>query len=99
MKPVFRSVVLVLAVAIVAGGLIFIFKIGGAFSTGVAAEIVLINGVSACNVYWVADGAISLGASATMKGTFIAHGANSMGMNSILEGRIFSTEALLQRIP
>ena len=70
---------------------VFIFKIGGALSTSTNSAIVFINGASACNLYWVAEGAIALGAAATMKGTFIAHGANSLGVNSTLDGRLFST--------
>ena len=39
----------------------FIFQIGGAFTTGAGATIILINGSSSCNVFWVAEGAISHG--------------------------------------
>lgn len=71
---------------------VFIFKFGGAFSVGAASTIVLANGTLAGNVYWIAEGAISMGASVIMKGTLIAHnGANSLGASSNLEGRIFST--------
>lgn len=75
---------------------VFIFKIGGAFTTGASSVISLINGASACNVYWVAEGAISLAASTIMKGTMIANNAaNSMGASCTLEGRMFSTTGAL----
>ena len=75
---------------------VFIFRINGAFSTGASSAIVLTNGASACNVYWVAEGAVAMAASTVMKGTVIAHnGANSMGANCTLEGRIFSTSGAI----
>ena len=71
---------------------IFIFRINGAFSTGAGSVVQLVNGASACNIFWVAEGAISLAASSIMKGNLIAHGAaNSLGANCSLEGRLLST--------
>jgi hypothetical protein len=71
---------------------VFIIKVGGAFSTGAGTTVVLTNGASAANIFWVADGAISMAALTTMKGTLIAHnGAISMGAGGSLEGRMFST--------
>ena len=71
---------------------IFIFKIAGAFTTGASATVLLVNGASACNIFWVAEGAISMATLTTMKGTLIAHpGAVSMGALCNLEGRMFST--------
>lgn len=68
----------------------FIFKIGGAFTTGAATTINLVNGATACNVFWKAEGAISMGATTSMKGTLIANGAISLGAAGILEGRMLS---------
>ena len=70
----------------------FIFKFGGAFSVGAQSKIVLVNGTRHCNVYWIAEGAISIGTFSFIKGTLIAHnGANTMGANGNLEGSLFST--------
>ena len=70
----------------------FVFKIGGAFTTGASTTVLLINGASASNVYWVAEGAVAMAASTTMAGTLIANNAAiSMGAGGILEGRMFST--------
>ena len=70
----------------------FIFKFGGAFSVGAQSKIILVNGTSHCNVFWVAEGAISIGTFSNMKGSFIANnGANTMGANGNLEGSLFST--------
>ena len=71
---------------------VFIFKFDGAFTTGASTMINLVNGATACNVFWKAEGAISMAALTTMKGTLIANnGAISMGAGGILEGRMFST--------
>ncbi|MDI1304532.1 MAG: ice-binding family protein [bacterium] len=71
---------------------LFIFKFGAAFSAGASTTVVLLNGASAANVFWLAQGAIGLGASTIMKGTLIANnGAVSLGASCTLEGRILST--------
>ncbi|MDA3882008.1 MAG: ice-binding family protein [Bacteroidales bacterium] len=71
---------------------VFIFKMPAgppvyAFSTSANAQVKLINGAQACNVYWFVTGAISLGAETSMKGTIIAGGAISMSVGNTLEGR------------
>lgn len=71
---------------------LFIFKIGGAFTTGAGTEVVLINNAKACNVFWVAEGAIGMAAGTTMKGTLIANNAAiAIAAGGNLEGRMFST--------
>lgn len=101
-ETLFAGVYSIAAAGSVAGNLIldaqgnsnalFIFKFGGAFTTGAATTISLTNGALACNIFWMADGAISMAAVTAMKGTLIANnGAISMGAGGILEGRMFST--------
>lgn len=71
---------------------LFIFKFGAAFNTGASTNVVLINGASAANVFWMAEGAIGLGASTIMKGTLLANnGAVSLGATCTLDGRMLST--------
>jgi hypothetical protein len=71
---------------------LFILKYNGAFSVGAASKVILINGAKASNVFWIAEGAISVGAASTIKGNLLAHtGAVSMGAGCDLEGRMFST--------
>jgi hypothetical protein len=70
----------------------FVFRSGGAFSTGAAFNLVLINGASPCHVYWVAEGAIALGAGTTIQGTFIANNvAITVGSLSQITGNLLST--------
>ena len=71
---------------------VFVITTGGALTTAAGATVNLINGAMACNVFWVAEGAISMAASTTMRGTLIAHnGAIDMGAGGTLEGRELST--------
>jgi surface protein len=70
---------------------IFVIKFGGAFSTEAQSRVRLINGARYGNVFWVAEGAISLGASSFMKGTLITKVAGTMGARGNLEGRMLST--------
>ena len=71
---------------------LFIFKFGGAFAVGAASSVNLTNGTLPCNVFWVAEGAISMAASTIMKGTLVANNAAiSMAASGNLEGRMLST--------
>jgi hypothetical protein len=70
---------------------VFVFKIGGAFTIGAVSTIVLKNGAQARNIFFIAEGAISVGATCTMKGTYISHGAAlAFNAGSTLEGRFFT---------
>ena len=71
---------------------VFIIKFKGAFTAGAATNINLINGADAANVYWIAQGALSVGAASTIKGTLLAYpGAITLGVNSSIEGRLLSS--------
>lgn len=71
---------------------VFIFKFTGALTVAAGTNIILANGALAGNIFWIAEGAISMAANIIMKGTLIAHdAANSIGTSSDLEGRMFST--------
>lgn len=75
---------------------VFIFRIGAAFNSGAGATVLLTNGASACNVFWVAEAAIGLGAITKIKGTLISHGAAvGAGAGCIIEGRMFTTAGAL----
>ena len=70
----------------------FIFKVGGALTSGAGATVVLINGASSENVFWLATGAVAMAASTTISGNIIANpGAVSLGDSGQLNGRMLST--------
>ncbi len=71
---------------------LFIFQIGGAYSTNASSEVFLINGALAANVFWIVNGAVPMAAGTIMRGTIIANNAAiSMGAGGLLEGRMLST--------
>jgi hypothetical protein len=75
---------------------VFIFRFTGAFAVGAASTVILTNGARPCNVYWVSEGATSIGASTTMKGTIIVNNAAvSMEAGGNLEGRMLTTSGAI----
>ncbi|SHG30532.1 conserved repeat domain-containing protein [Flavobacterium segetis] len=69
----------------------FVIKFYGAFTIGAGAEVKLTGGTQSCNVFWIAEGAISVAANANVKGTLFAKiGAVGLGADVVLEGRMFS---------
>ena len=71
---------------------VFIFKIGGAFSTAAGATVVLINCASPENIFWLSGGAISMAASTSISGNLISNpGAVGIGSGGSIDGRMLST--------
>ncbi|MBC7616214.1 MAG: DUF3494 domain-containing protein, partial [Pedobacter sp.] len=74
----------------------FIIKWGGALTAGAGATITLTGGTKSCNVFFMANGAISVAANANLKGTLFAKiGAVGIGADAILEGRMLSLEGAI----
>jgi len=71
---------------------VFIIRCSGAFSAAASSNIVLLNDAASCNVFFVIEGAISIGTGSDLRGTFIANnGAVFIDVLSNLEGKLFST--------
>jgi hypothetical protein len=71
---------------------LFVIRATGAFNTGAGVVVTLVNGATAKNVFWVADGAIGLGASTTIQGTLFSHGsAVAVGATCTVTGRLLTT--------
>ena len=71
---------------------VFIFQIGGSFSTNAASKIYLKNRALACNVFWKVEGLVSMASGTTMRGTIIANNsAIVISTGDTLEGRALST--------
>jgi LruC domain-containing protein len=78
---------------------LFVFKVGGAFSTGANSQVVLINGASAENTYWVCTGAASMAAGTSISGNiFGSPGAVSMGLGCELNGRLIATSGAVSML-
>ena len=76
---------------------IFIIRSTGAFTTqAITTDVVLINGASANNIFWVSQVAMATGANTTMKGTLVSFaGALTLGAGTVFEGRIFTLSGAL----
>ncbi|AUC82720.1 ice-binding family protein [Lacinutrix sp. Bg11-31] len=76
---------------------IFVMRFAGAFNVASGSKVILANGASRCNIFWiggagVVTGAVNIGANSIVKGTFLSHGgACNSGVNVFLAGRQFST--------
>ncbi len=73
---------------------VFIFQIGGVFSTNALSKVKLINGALACNVFWQVGGAVNVGTGTTLRGTIVANGQIDMTSTlDTLEGRALALNA------
>ena len=69
----------------------YVFRFGAALSMGANVSIVLQGGALASDVYWIAEGAIAIGANANIKGLFISNsGAVDLAAGCTLEGKLLS---------
>ena len=72
----------------------FIFYTPAALNTTAGITVHLINGAQAKNIYWVAGGAITTGASDILFGTFMSNAAITMGASTSLTGRLLGAAAV-----
>lgn len=71
---------------------LFVIRVAGALTSVAASQVVLTNGATANNVFWVSQGATALGANTVFRGTALAvGGAAGIGNSSVLTGRLLST--------
>jgi hypothetical protein len=70
---------------------LFVFRCAGALTTGASATIVLTNGATSNNVWFVSQGAISTGTNAVIRGSLISNqSANNPGSGTSIEGRLLT---------
>lgn len=71
---------------------LFIVKIGGALALAAATKFVLINKAIVQNLFFVATGAITVGAGSEARGIFITDaGAIAIGATCLLDGRMLTS--------
>lgn len=74
----------------------FIIRLAGALTTSANSFVTLRNSASSCNVFFVVEGAITIGATNQIKGTFLSNnGAITLGAGSDLKGRIYTTSGAI----
>ena len=71
---------------------LFVIRVAGALTSVAASQVILTNGATANNVFWVSQGATALGANTIFRGTALAvGGAATIGNGGIVDGRLLST--------
>ena len=71
----------------------FIFYTPAAFNI-TASVVILLNGASARDVYWIAGGAITIGASSTLEGIFMSSAAITSGASNTFTGCLLAAAAV-----
>jgi Ice-binding-like len=66
---------------------VFIFQIGSTLTTASAASVLLLNGASACNVFWQVGSSATLGTNTAFVGTLLALVSNTLTTDVTLSGR------------
>lgn len=74
------------------GGGTYIFKVGSALTANVLSNVLLLNGASACNIFWQVTSAATLNG-ATFAGTVVAQAGVTLGVGASLSGRALTTAA------
>jgi hypothetical protein len=69
----------------------FLIKFGGAMTAAAGIVVNLTNGARSRNVFWLVNGAVAMGAGATLKGNYVVNiGDMAFGANTSFEGRMFT---------
>jgi hypothetical protein len=66
---------------------VFIFQITSTLTTGSGSHVVLINGATACNVFWQVGSSATLGTNSVFKGNILALTSIAVTTGVNLEGR------------
>jgi hypothetical protein len=67
---------------------VWIFQVGSALTVNNSAQVLLINGAKAANVFWAVGSSSTLGTNVSFKGSILAQSSNSLGTLSVVEGRM-----------
>lgn len=72
-------------------GAVFIIKSNAALDAAANTNITLTNGASSSNIYWIANGAVGIGAGTTIPGTILSNnGAIAVGAGCTVSGRFLT---------
>lgn len=71
---------------------VFIIQIIGAFSTTASVgNVILTNEANSANVFWIVEGAVSVGANSHMEGNILSGAAIALGASTTLSGRALTS--------
>jgi hypothetical protein len=70
----------------------FIFNANAAINSGIGVKFILKNGAQACNIFWLANGGMSIGATNEAAGNWVSRaGAVACGIATNLDGRLLTS--------
>jgi hypothetical protein len=67
---------------------VWIFQVGFSLTLSNNAQVLLVNGAQAQNVFWSVFASSTLGSNVSFQGTILAGGSNAVGMDSVIVGRL-----------
>lgn len=70
---------------------VWIFQIGSSLTVNNSAQVLLINGAKANNVFWAVFASSTLGSDVSFQGNILAGASNSVGTDSVVVGRLLCT--------
>jgi hypothetical protein len=71
----------------------FVLHTIGALTTGASSNVFLTGGALAKNVFWITDGALTIGASSYMEGVHLAKAAVTLNASASMVGRLYVKDA------
>ena len=71
---------------------VWIFQIGSSLTVNANAEVKLVNGAKAANVFWACGASSTILANVKMKGTVLAKTSNSVEVGSTVDGRLLCSD-------
>lgn len=74
---------------------VFVLRIHGALTFGANDVVTLVNGAQPENVFWIVDGAVTVGASSSIAGVMITPAAITLGANASVRGQVISTNGAI----
>lgn len=73
---------------------VFIIQVVGALgATATVGNVVLMNDAQSANIFWIVDGAVSMGASTHMEGTILGGSTITFGAGTTMSGRLLAGSA------
>jgi hypothetical protein len=74
---------------------VFVLRIHGAVTLGAYGVVNVVNGAQPANVFWIVDGAVTIGAHTSIAGVMITPAAITLGANASVRGQAVSTSGAI----
>ncbi len=74
---------------------VWIFQVGSSLTVNNNAQVLLINGARAKNVFWAISASSTLGTDVSFQGTVMAGASNSVGTDSTVVGRLLCSDGTI----